>query len=401
MRITRLLLCALLLLQTGCWNKIELNDIAIISATGVDWRDGRWELSFQIVIPKAISSQTGESGRAAVNVFSTTGENFRFAVSKASQETSRRLYFSHNQIVIIGQEAARKGIGPLLETYLRNHDSRETVGVFLSKGDARKMLEQLIPLEDIPGAAIQRMIANEEMSGSSFRQMTIHTVLTDLLGSTKATSIPGLVIAGSGESTNSVGMMDKTSTPSKVRLGELAIIREDKLVGWINGEQSSGVMWLTDQVGKATVSFACKGKGKGETSSSARILSASTKLSPVRTNGKWLMKIKVDAQGSLMEYNCPGDLSKPNKVKDIEKRIEEEITFLMTNGWEAVRKYQADVLGFGTLIHKRHPKLWKEEKGQWKELFPKTEIELTVRMKLNSTGTSGRNFKDAQKKAGS
>lgn len=33
-----LLLCSLLLFQTGCWNRVELNDIAIISATGVDCR---------------------------------------------------------------------------------------------------------------------------------------------------------------------------------------------------------------------------------------------------------------------------------------------------------------------------------------------------------------------------
>lgn len=148
MNIWKLLLPLLVcVLTAGCWNSVELNDIAVISGTGIDWKDGSWVVSYQVVMPQVISSQSPSSNAAAVNVFSTKAESFRGAVSKTSLEISRRLYFSHTQIVIIGQEAARKGFGSLLDTYLRNHDSRETVSVYLSKGSARRMLEQLVPLE--------------------------------------------------------------------------------------------------------------------------------------------------------------------------------------------------------------------------------------------------------------
>lgn len=399
MKRVRWLLLLMLLLLTGCWNRVELNDIAIISATGIDWKDGKWILSYQVVIPRAISSQTGESGTAAVNVFSTSGDNFRFAISKASEELSRRLYFSHNQIVIIGQEAARKGIGPLMEVYLRNHDSRETVSVFLSRSDARGIMEQLIPLEQIPGAAIQRLIVNEEIGSSAFRHMTVHDALMELLGSSKATAIPGLVIAGPGEGTESVEDLGKTTTATKVRLKDLGLIQGDKLVGWVNDEQSKGVMWLSDHVERSTVSFTCADNRKGKPTSSVRILETSTKLKPMLVNGKWIVKADVEASGVLMEYNCSGDLSKPQEVEKIEKRIEDEIKAIMTNGWEAVRKHKADVLGFGALIHKQYPKEWRESSANWEELFPKTEVEMTVKMRLSSTGMSNQNFKEAQKKA--
>lgn len=395
-----LLLCSLLLLQTGCWNRVELNDIAIISATGVDWEGGKWVLTNQIVIPKAISGQAGGGRTAAVNVFSSTGDNFRIAISKASQESSRRLYFSHNQIVIIGQEAARKGFGPLLEAYLRNHDSRETVDVFLSKSTARLMLEQLIPLEQIPGAAIQRMIVNEEKSSSSYRQMTIHQVLMDLLGHTKATSIPGLALAGSDESTDKVEALSHTSTPSKVRLSELGLIYGDKLVGWISDEQSKGVMWLTNHVDKTTVSFACSAGGKSREGSSARILHSSTKLKPQQRGDKWVMKVDIAADGSLLESDCGGDLMKPEEVRNVERLVEERIASIVTDGWEVVRKHKTDVLGFGTQIYKQYPKAWKAMESRWKEEFPLMEIELNVNMKLSSTGMSGKSFKEAQKKPG-
>lgn len=395
----RLLLPMLIcLLATGCWNRIELNDIAIVSATGVDWKDGKWVLSYQVVIPEAISSQSASNSTAAVHVFSTQGESFRSAVSKASQETSRRLYFAHNQIVIIGQAAARKGLGPLLDTYLRNHDSRETVSVFLSKGSARRMLEQLIPLEKIPGAAIQRMINNEEMNSSAFRQMTIHKVLLDLLGTTRATGIPGLIVSGTKESVDNAGQLAYTSTPSKVRLFELGLIEGDKLVGWINNEESQGVMWLANQVKKTTVSFACSADKNEPKNSSIRITHSDTTQTPKSSDGNWLMDLNVKATGTLMEYNCEGDLMNPKEIEKIQKRIEDEIAAIMQKGWSAVSKHKADVIGFGTIIHNKYPKQWLKTSGSWSEQFSNIEVKMKVKVNLNSTGLSGSGFKKAQEK---
>jgi len=393
-----LLVC---LLVSGCWNRVELNDIAVISATGVDWKDGNWVLSYQVVIPQAISSQSATSNSAAVNVFSTKGQSYRSAVSKASQETARRLYFSHTQIVIIGQEAARKGLGPLLDTYLRNHDSRETVSVYLSKGSARRMLEQLIPLEKIPAAAIQRMITNEEMNSSIFRQMTIHQVLLDLLGTTHATGIPGLVMAGTNESMDRAEKLTRTNTPSKVRLYDLGLIAGDKLVGWVNNEESQGIMWLANHVKKTTISFACSEGGEGRKSSSIRITTAKTKLRPELSSGKWIMHVNAAAEGTLMEYNCAGDLSTPKQVEKVEKLIEGEIASIMEKGWEAVRRHKVDVIGFGTVIHKKYPKQWSEAKESWAELLPSTEVKIAVKVKLYSTGMSGSGFKKEQEKGSS
>ncbi|MCA0753967.1 Ger(x)C family spore germination protein [Paenibacillus sp. N4] len=393
------IICIVCLLTSGCWNRVELNEIGIISATGVDWKDGKWVLSHQVVIPQTISSQSPSTSTAApVNVFSTSGDNFRIATKKASQETTRQLYFSHNQIVIIGQEAARRGLEQVFDVYLRNADSRETVTVFLAKGSARRILEQLIPLEKIPGNAIQRMIDFEEKNSSDFRQMTMHNVVQDLLGASQATGIPSLVVGGTNENLDRSEMLSITNTPSKVRLYDLGLIEKDKLVGWVSKEESFGVMWLADHIKRTTVAFSCAGDTERK-QSSIRIISAKTKLSPARSGGKWIMRVQVKAEGGLLEYNCGGDLMKPYEVDKVARLIEREIESLLEKGWQAVRKHKADVVGFGSTIHKKYPKAWKEMKGDWPEHFSQMDIEATVRVKINSTGMSGSGFKQVQKKS--
>ncbi len=76
-------------------------------------------------------------------------------------------------MVVVSEEAAKAGIAPLLDVYLRNPDSRETVTVFLTHGRARLILEQLVPMEKIPAAAVLHMVQNETKNGSTLRAMTV------------------------------------------------------------------------------------------------------------------------------------------------------------------------------------------------------------------------------------
>lgn len=403
--IGRRLLLALLALLTclplaGCWNRVELSDIAIVSATGIDWKDGQWLLSYQVVIPQAISGQSATAGTsAAVNVFSTKGENFRIAISKASMETPRQLFFAHNQVVIIGQDAARHGISALAEAYLRNPDSRSTVSVFLTKGNARRMLEQLIPLEKIPGAAIQQMVFNEELNGSTFQETTMHNVLGNLLNGTQVVGIPSIAITGTGESLDQADKLSRTNTPSKVRLFDLGIVSGDKLIGWVTKEDSSGIMWIKDQIKKTTVAFACPEDGKEGKASSIRITKASTKLRPEHSGGKWVMHVETKAEGTLLEYNCNDDMNKPKAVDETGEVIAETIKATMENGWKAITQYKADVVGFGNQIHRKYPGAWKQIKGDWPDHFARMEVKMHVKVRVNSTGMSGSGFKKLQEKA--
>lgn len=63
MRGCRTLIMLLLssVLLTGCWDRTEINDLAIVLATGVDYKDGQAQLTAQIFIPR----KGGEARRAA------------------------------------------------------------------------------------------------------------------------------------------------------------------------------------------------------------------------------------------------------------------------------------------------------------------------------------------------
>ena len=55
-------ICVSILFLSGCWDRVEVNDLAIVTATAIDKSDdNQIELSIQIFIPKSLSSGGGQS----------------------------------------------------------------------------------------------------------------------------------------------------------------------------------------------------------------------------------------------------------------------------------------------------------------------------------------------------
>ncbi|WP_168119088.1 Ger(x)C family spore germination protein [Paenibacillus sp. HB172176] len=405
MRRIMLIVCSFLLLAIplgGCWNRVELNEIGIISATAVDWDKDKWIVSYQLVIPQAISAQSGSSsiGDAPVNVFSTEGKSIRKSIGNASREMSRKLYFAHNQIIVVGEAAAKKGISTILEIYMRNTDARETVSMFIAKGRARTIIEQLLPIEKIPGTAVQRLVENEEESSSLYPDMTMYRILLDLLGPGQATGIPELMIAGSNQKLNSVDALKETFTSAKIKLGKLAIISGDKLAGWLTQKEAAGAMWLANKVKRVTIQYNCSDNENTPDYSAVIVEKAKIERKIERKpDGRLLMHLSVNAQGTMLEYACSNDLEKPQPLKQEEARIAEEIKGEMEQSWQAVRNLKADIVGFGTILHRSSPKQWKELKQDWNEHFANIELDIKVKFKLARIGFSNRDFKETQKKS--
>ncbi|MBW7473393.1 Ger(x)C family spore germination protein [Paenibacillus oenotherae] len=391
---------AILIVQSGCWNRVELNELSIISATGIDIDDkGRWRLSFQLVIPQAISSTTGVSTNAApVYVFSTEDESMRGAVRKSSLELSRKLYFSHNQMVVISEKAARYGIGTLMEAYMRNADARETVAVFLTRESARNTLEQLVSMEKIPGAAIQHMIQNEAANGGSFPQTSVFRVQQELLGGTHATGIPSLMLAGKGSSFDSLNLMQKTHSDIKIKLGRLGIIKGDKLVGWLDAEESMGAMWLANRIQRTVLPFPCAPSRKKD--SSLRIIDTDTHVKPVRKGNRFVMDVHTKVSGTLYEYSCDDDMTKPATIVKVQQAIAEEVKRVMQTGWKSLQRQQADIVGFGGAVHEKFPKQWRSLAANWNEQLDQVEVNYDVKVSVEQTGMSSNSFHSKQDKQG-
>ena len=394
-------LLAICLTLTGCWDRMELNRLAITSATGVDYKDGKWIVSYQVVIPAAISAaMTATGGGAAklpVVVYSTSGNTIREAVWKSALESPRRLFFSHTRVLVVSREAAKQGLAPLIDIYLRNPDSRETVSVLISDDDARRIMEQLMQIQIIPGDGIAETIVGEARDLSILPNMKMYNLTMELLGPAKSAIIPEILISGT-KGVTSADDLNRTTLSSKLRLGRLAALKDDKFVGWLERPEALGVSFMRNQVKATSFSFSCSASMPGD-NSAFRLTLSKTKVTPRRLpDGRFEMEIAVKGEGTLLETSCPMDVNQPEAVRQMERQLEQKIVGIIEMSWQAVKKLDTDIVGFADSIHRAYPKTWRQLAPNWSKAFGEIEIRPKADITVKSLGLSGDAFKSKEER---
>lgn len=389
------IILGLAILMTGCWDRTELNELAITSATGIDWENGEWSVSYQVVIPSAISAAVSAVGGGAaklpVIVYSTKGKTIREAVSRSSLESPRKLFFSHNRVVVVSEQAARQGLNPLIDVYFRNADSRETVIVLITQGKAREILEQLMQIQIIPGDGILETMREEAEALSALPYVRMFDIAMSLVSPAKSAVLPEILVSGSPGVT-SADSLNHTSLTSKLRLGRLAVLKQDKLIGWLSRDEALGVAFIRNQVKSTDMSFSCNATEKEE-SSTFRLAHTSTKLTPMKVNDQFVMKVDIKGEGVLMETNCNVELYKPEVIAQMEKQLQEKIKETVLTSWNATRKLKTDVVGFADVIYHKYPKEWKQLSKNWPATFEQIEIKPQVNITVTRMGLSNKPFK--------
>lgn len=400
MRPCRLLLACLLplLALTGCWNRIELNQLGITTATGVDWENGEWLVTFQEIVPSAMSAAAGGStggniSQSPIHVFSTRAKTIREAVAVNDFEHSRWIYLAHNNVVVIGREAAKRGLSGILDAYFRNHDARQSTELVVADRDARQMLEQLMPPERLPGVAIASILRKETRSSSAIPAVSIFDAALMLTSETGTAMVPEIALSGEkSEQSESLDSFKNSSQSSKLKLTRVAVFRGDTLAGWLSREEGLGVSWMTGKVKNATFTVSCPPGDDESAFATYRSYKASAKVTPIRTRDGYSFRVKVKTSGELLNYGCMPDITRLGTVRAMEKQVEAKIREDVKNGWAAMQRLRADLAGLAGKVHRKYPRDWRKAKDTWNERLAEMEVDVQTDVKIRRQGLTANSF---------
>ncbi|MFS8212579.1 Ger(x)C family spore germination protein [Paenibacillus polymyxa] len=381
---------------TGCWNRVELNELWVTAATGVDMMDdGQWMMSYQIIVPSAIASGTGggsgSSSQPASHVFSIKSKTYNQALSYSNLETSRRIYIAHNRVIYIGKRAAEKGMDRLIDFYLRNTEAREMVSIIITDGLASDLLKKLLPPEKLQGAAMAELVDKESDSLSLFPKVRVYDFVLSMNSDSKSIGVPVAELIGERDHENekeaeSLDVFKKTSTPLKLALTKLGVFQNGKLKGFLDKEESLGVSYLSQKVNNSEISFPCSEQLGREMYSSLTVNSADVKLIPRKTSSHYTMQVRVKINGTLNESTCTKDISKTKTIHDMEKEIGKEVSRTINEGWDKLQELGVDATGFADRIHRRFPREWETVKEDWEQEFKKIELDIRVDARIQRPG---------------
>lgn len=368
---------------TGCWDRIELNNIAIVTATAIDQADdGQVEVALEIYIPKVGggSSQGGVGGSGngeLTMVVYRQGTNLADALSKIQADLPREIFWGSCKVFIFGEEAAKNGVKNHMDFLLRSKQPRENAFAFVSEGKARKMLEQKATLESFSAEGIRKVVDQEKVI-----KITLKDLDEMLMDKAQSLALPY------------IHLKEIKSDDGKVlrvtRFIGTAMFKEDRMVGIFSEATTEGLLWLRNELKNYTFSIKPEHE-KGEISLFP--VFTKVKLIPKVTGDEWKIVVNVMTKGTIVQNGTTLGVDDSRSLEIIKKAYAKQIEDRLKETIEDSQKLKVDALHFGTVFHRKYPKEWKKIKKRWEDFFPEVKVEFIIDATIRRKGYIDKSMK--------
>jgi spore germination protein KC len=373
-----LTVCGSIFLLSGCWDRIEVNDLAIVTGAAVDkTKDNHVVLSVQVFLPKALSSGGGQGGGgfgggAITIVVSEKGINLSDALSKLQGLIPRKVFWGQCKVFIFGEKVAKEGIQKDMDFLLRHPQTRERAYLFVGEGEARQYLEPTPKLERTSSEVIR------ELSKARIgMDVTMKDLDEMLMGDSHAAALPYLEMR-----THKQNAKESMKAPKIVGT---AVFRKDHMVGTITERETRGIVWLKNKIKGYTVNVQPE-KTAGDVSLDP--VSANIRLIPEIQNGKWKMNVQIRTEGNVLQNQTNLSLAETQAQRIVEKAYQKSIKkrIYLTLGI-LQHKMKVDIVGFGDAFNRKYPNQWKQVENRWDEVFSKVEVNINVDAYIRRQGS--------------
>jgi spore germination protein KC len=371
------------LILTGCWSRKELNEISPVIGLGVDKIGDHYVVSAQVVDPSE-STPGGGVGRVPAVTYRMEAKSIEIAIRKLSTVAPRRLYFSHLRTFVIGESVAKEGIAPMLDIVSRNPEMRTDFYVILTKDTtANNVLSIVTPLEKVPAAFIYTMLKYSNKYWSPFVMVKLDDLDNDLASRGKHPVLPAIEIKGEQELAEQKKNVENISVKNYLQFTRLGVFHGDKLIGYLDENESSGYKFIVNKITETAVPIDCSEKQ----TDAVELKTVETTTNTEVIKEKPMIHIDVKAEANAAELQCERNLLDLKSLEQLEKQAEQTVERQIKQAVQAAqKKYKIDIFGFGRDIHQRNPRLWKKVKRNWDENFSTMPVDVHVSVKIRNFG---------------
>lgn len=372
------------LLISGCWSKKELNELAIVTALGVDKINDEYEVSVQIINPSEIALQGSPTGNSPIVTYHSKGKSVFEAIRKLTKVTPRKAYFAHLQILVIGNDLAIEGITQTVDLLARDPETRDDFDVIISnKTPAKYILNVLTPIEKIPAYKILNSLKTSEKVWGNTTMVNIDDLAT-AIRKESGFVLSTIDIQGDRELGMDKTNVERISTPVLLKYEGLSLFKKDKLEGFLTEEESKGYNFLKNNITSAIEIISCPKNGILAT----EITESETKIEGIFKNGTPKIYVKINVDQNVGEVKCKINLTNKNSIEYINKKTATKIKEEIETTLNTIQKvYKLDIVGFDQILHRQNPKEWRRIKEKWPIIFSNLEVDVKIEVNTRNSGT--------------
>ncbi|KMJ57508.1 hypothetical protein AB685_16000 [Bacillus sp. LL01] len=359
-----IILVMMLTFLSGCLNQKILDDVQLATATGFELGEDGKKLEATAVVPVYKPDLTVEN-----RTYTSSSELSKVMRDKLNRQSHKPFVSGKIEVALFSKELAEKGIFEVLDTFRRDPSTGAKMHLAVIEGDMKKHLKIQYGETD-NGMYLSDLIEHNIESGI-LPKTNLHLFTKDYREEGKDPILPYLKLKE--ETVDIIG---------------IALFKEDKFIDHIKGEDSYIFMFLNEKfTSDATLTVQLEGEDEATDAEEEEDFASvfhiksnrSFEVKNIKTNPTVTLTVKTEA--IIQEYS--GDDLTKEKIKEIEKKVEEDI---IKKGEVMISRFQEmniDPLGIG-MQFKHRTRDWNKEK--WNETYPTIPVHIEAKIEIVEAG---------------
>jgi spore germination protein KC len=375
-RHTVAVLLVTLLLLTGCWDRIETNDLGVAVGMGVDvGEEERVRLTLYVArtgTGAGGGQQGGGAGQQPVWLASREGENLADALRFIAQAAPRRITLHHVRVILISEAVARAGVEEALDFLIRHPQIRLTSRIMVVPGRTSEVFEVKPNLEEhMPENVVDILPAR---GGPDQR---LKEVLVSRVGHTRSSWMEELKIVD-----RRVARGDEPKR--EVEMAGAALFRKDHMVDRLSIKEARALNWLLRSPREAVVTATCP--EQAEETFSVEVREGDARITPYLEGDQLRFTVHLDGRGDLVRHACKGGALDPAFTRRLEAALSDDLVERVAPVIEKLQATGVDPVGFGKRVELRYPGYWQRISRDWEEMWPTVQVRTTAELTIAHSG---------------
>ncbi|WP_079508869.1 Ger(x)C family spore germination protein [Mesobacillus jeotgali] len=356
--------CLLIIVQSGCSDIRETQDLNYATAIGVDYRDGKYHTYIQLVdLMKVAKTEGADTSPAKMWVSESEGEIFIDSFFDIYRTAQERFVWAHVTAIVLTEAALKQGFQEIFDGLTRYHEFRLTPWVY----GTTEPIEDILSAKGFFGQTSLNTILHHPESifqqSSKLKPIQFFELSRQIFEPAYTAYLPSLSI-------DENDWKESGKNEPKLFMNGAFFIENDKYKGFFPGEELNGLRWTISDMQRIQVLIP---DAKGP---SFLTVFEDPKVKYI-SNGPTVDMI-IQVKGNLANRDKNRDLEL-NKMKQLcEAVIKKEIHELFELGL----KEDTDFLNIEHVLYRENTKLWKKNHSLSHSVLNQVKVDVEI----NHTG---------------
>ncbi|WP_161411757.1 Ger(x)C family spore germination protein [Paenibacillus silvestris] len=384
-------------LLAGCWDRLEIEDRAVVLAIGIDEakpgdeqetsnathilnqdspKKGLIRITVQIAVPGRIPLGTGgDTGGPAdqkpVWVLTSVGYTIEDCLMNLQQQLADRLFYGHLRVIVMSESVAKKGIQNENDFFRRQPQVRRTVWMVVSKGDAADIMNATPQLERVPTLYLLATLEHAREMGK-LPNIFLGVFFSASSAKGQEGTVPYLEL----------------KKESNIEIAGMAYFKNDKMVGTSTALQIGHYMAIK-QLNPGGYSI-LQEMPNSNTNVIFKTTHRKSKITTTIKNGKVFAYIRCQVEGDLTEKSNEKVLVTRNNLIKLEEKIQKDAAEGFKDFIQQTQEDGSDIFGFGEYVRAMQPAYWNKEiktKEEWEKQYKEMSVDVSMHVKIRRIGT--------------